>query len=527
VNFDGIWIDMNELSNECNPRGLGQVCELDETCSQPNGCCTICSTPEPENQYDFPPFVPHVFYPALGAKSIAPSSMHAGDILDYNAHSLYGLMESIATRKALLALKPNNRPFILSRSTFPGSGVHTAHWTGDNAATWDDLSASIITMNNMALFGIPMIGADICGFSGTTTEELCTRWIEVGAFSPFSRDHNADNPPPQELYRWESTTQASIVVLGLRYQLLPHLYTLMYEAHTLGRTVHNALWMHFPHDLTTHTETDGQYMWSGSILFTPVLTEGAVSVTGYFPSDVWYPLLDGYMIDTSDGGRFVDLETPLLSTNVHLRGGHVIPMQQSAMTTAEVHASPFRLVVATPRFGNSVAGILYLDDGVQNELTEYSMVAYNSDTFGSLTSTVVSSSYSLPTAVLSSIEIWGGVHDAEIYCSAILTLADGGVVVKASASEMVPMNGFNKAVFTFNTEKSSVNIVSSYTVTYSCSDTKEKSSSDDDESGWDALPLYGQALIIVVCCLAGVGLLGGAYVAYSRSKKDNLGTALI
>jgi hypothetical protein len=72
-----------------------------------------------------------------------------------------------------------------------------------------------------------------------------------------------------------------------------------------------------------------------------------------------------------------------------------------------------------------------------------------------------------------------------------------------------------------------VNIVSSYTVTYSCSDTKEKSSSDDDESGWDALPLYGQALIIVVCCLAGVGLLGGAYVAYSRSKKDNLGTALI
>jgi alpha-D-xyloside xylohydrolase len=527
VDYDGVWIDMNEVSNFCNPQGDGQVCTEDPTCSQPDGCCVICTTVNSTNKYDYPPFIPNIYYNSLGEKTLAQSSYHASGDVEFNAHSLYGMMESIATRKALLALKPNNRPFILSRSTFPGSGVHTAHWTGDNAATWDDLSASIITMNNMALFGIPMIGADICGFIGATTEELCTRWIEVGAFSPFSRDHNEYDAPPQELYRWESTTQASIIVLGLRYQLLPHLYTLMYEAHTLGRTVHNALWMHFPHDLTTHTETDGQYMWSGSILFTPVLTEGAVSVTGYFPAEVWYPLLDGDMIDASDGGRFVDLETPLLSTNVHLRGGHVIPMQQSAMTTAEVHASPFRLVVASPKLGNTVAGRLYLDDGTQNELTEYSIVNYHSDLYGSLTSTVVASSYSLSTAVLSSIEIWGGVDDSDVYCSATLTLTDSGVVVKPSSSVMEPVNGFNKVVITFDTKKSAVNIVSNYTVAYSCSDSKEKSSSDDDESGWDSLPLYGQALIIVGCCLVAVGLLGGSYLVHSRRKEESLDHPLL
>ena len=37
----------------------------------------------------------------------------------YNAHNLYGFMESIATRNALEALQ-QRRSFVLSRSTFPG-----------------------------------------------------------------------------------------------------------------------------------------------------------------------------------------------------------------------------------------------------------------------------------------------------------------------------------------------------------------------------------------------------------------------
>lgn len=186
IAYDGVWIDMNEASNFCNDDGAGQVCvnSADGGCpsegASQTACCLVCSTPEPANALDFPPYNIHnVNGGLISQKAIAASATHYGGVTEYDAHNLFGLTEAILTNEALREIR-GKRSFTLTRSSFPSSGAHTAKWSGDNQASWDDLKSSIITAIDFSMFGVPMVGSDICGFLDDTTEELCARWIEVG-----------------------------------------------------------------------------------------------------------------------------------------------------------------------------------------------------------------------------------------------------------------------------------------------------------------------------------------------------------
>ncbi|KAJ6772011.1 ALPHA-GLUCOSIDASE [Salix koriyanagi] len=204
VPVDGLWIDMNEASNFCS--GLCKI-PKDKQCPSGTGpgwvCCLDCKNIT-ETRWDDPPYKINAsgLQVPIGYKTIATSAVHYNGVLEYDAHSIYGFSQAIATHKALQDVE-GKRPFILSRSTYVGSGKYAAHWTGDNQGTWEDLKYSISTMINFGIFGVPMVGSDICGFYPAPTEELCNRWIEVGAFYPFSRDHANYYSPRQELYQWE------------------------------------------------------------------------------------------------------------------------------------------------------------------------------------------------------------------------------------------------------------------------------------------------------------------------------------
>jgi alpha-glucosidase (family GH31 glycosyl hydrolase) len=52
----------------------------------------------------------------------------------FDVHNLYGYMQSIPTYAAVEINANRTRPFVVSRSTFLGSGKYGGHWTGDNHA---------------------------------------------------------------------------------------------------------------------------------------------------------------------------------------------------------------------------------------------------------------------------------------------------------------------------------------------------------------------------------------------------------
>ena len=54
-------------------------------------------------------------------------------------HNVYGMENSRATFDGMLALRPQMRPFVLTRASYAGGQRYAATWTGDNSATWNHL----------------------------------------------------------------------------------------------------------------------------------------------------------------------------------------------------------------------------------------------------------------------------------------------------------------------------------------------------------------------------------------------------
>ena len=68
------------------------------------------------------------------------------------------------------------RPFVLSRSNFPGMSKFGTHWMGDNWSTVEYMAMSVDGVYSYNLFGFPFMGSDICGFDGDAPPDLCARW---------------------------------------------------------------------------------------------------------------------------------------------------------------------------------------------------------------------------------------------------------------------------------------------------------------------------------------------------------------
>jgi len=238
-------------------------------------------------------------------------------------HNVYGMQMARATREGVSALRPEQRPFVLSRSGYTGIQRYAAVWTGDNESSWEHLRLSISMALNLGLSGVPFVGPDIGGFFGAPSGELFARWIQAAALFPLCRIHTAADTPSQE--PWSFGPQVEAITrraIELRYRLLPALYTAFWQASQAGAPIARPMLFDFQDDPQTYA-LDDQFMIGDSLLVAPVLAEGERARALYLPQGQgWVNYWTGQF---HEGGQTLPVEAPLDCLPLFVKAGSVLP----------------------------------------------------------------------------------------------------------------------------------------------------------------------------------------------------------
>lgn len=216
-----------------------------------------------------------------------------------------------ASYEAQVAHQPNRRPFVLTRSATVGMQRYAQTWSGDNRTSWESLRYNIPMGLGMGLSGMPNIGHDVGGFYGEVpTPELFVRWVQNGIFHPRFTIHswNIGDVGATEPWMYPEVLPLIREAIDLRYQMIPYVYALMWEASQRGCPIIRPMVYEFPSDPNCITESF-DFMLGSHLLIPSVVEEGAVTRSVYLPMDnQWYdPALNQWF----EGGQVVTLDAPL------------------------------------------------------------------------------------------------------------------------------------------------------------------------------------------------------------------------
>jgi alpha-glucosidase len=303
-------------------------------------------------------------------------------------HNVYGMENSRATFDGQLTLKPDTRPFVLTRATYAGGQRYAATWTGDNSSTWNHLRQTTPQLINLGLSGFGLAGADVGGFAGSPQPELLTKWLEIAAFHPIDRDHTSTGTYPQE--PWENGTTEDLNLrrhfIEERYRLMSYIYTTAEEMSSNGMPIMRPLFLEFPNstkdghpiDLATNNE----FLLGPDLLIAPSpYPDELDDYPAALPPGGWYNYWTGERLKTGvemgrvgndnvpDSDLLITLHPSVDTLPVFARAGSIVPIQPLVQSTEEKPQGPLTLRVypptRTPMAGDAPCeGSLYLDDGI-------------------------------------------------------------------------------------------------------------------------------------------------------------------
>ncbi|MDT3396733.1 glycoside hydrolase family 31 protein [Streptomyces sp. B1866] len=296
-----------------------------------------------------------VSFAPFGDPTLPHSARHAlegrgGDHRE--AHNVYALGMARAAYEGLRALRPDERPFLFSRSGWAGLQRYGGTWSGDVATGWPGLRASLSLALGLGLCGIPYSGPDIGGFTGRPSPELYLRWFQLAAYLPLFRTHSATTAGHREPWAFGAEVlRHAAAAMRERQRLLPYFVTLARLAWRTGAPYARPLWWRWPQDRALR-DCEDAFLLGDALLVAPVLAEGARRRSVRLPRGLWYDTATGR---PHRGPGSVVLDAPLSRVPVLARAGAVLPVAGED--------GGVELEVWAPAPGRTGGGVLVEDPG--------------------------------------------------------------------------------------------------------------------------------------------------------------------
>ncbi len=277
--------------------------------------------------------------------------------------SLHNLFPIAYARAPFLKFQQYNgfRGMNHTREGYAGIQRYPFIFAGDWPSEWQYFAPVIRGGINISLSGIGAWTHCMGGFEHIADPELYIRWCQFGMFSPIAMLFGMEHPNYKEPWNYgEEALQIFTRYDKLRYRMIPYIYSGYYQMYKTGAPLMQALVLQYPNDPNTYT-IDDQYFFGRDLLVCPVTVKGAKTRTLYLPKGDWYDYWSGKKIE---GGRYINVVTPLENMPVFARAGAIIPLQPDMNNEGEKPLNPLTLDI----YPSSCSAFdLYEDDGLTLE----------------------------------------------------------------------------------------------------------------------------------------------------------------
>lgn len=261
--------------------------------------------------------------------------------------------------------RDGKRALILSRYSGIGSHRYPIGFSGDSIISWESLDFQPYFTANASNAGYGWWSHDIGGHMlGSKNDELATRWLQFGVFSPILRLHSSGSIfNGKEPWNYNNTAQKIMErFLRLRHQLLPYLYTMNNRCSTEGIPLIQPMYYQYPETAEAY-RVKNQYYFGSELIAIPI-TRAMDPVIGCAKSRVWLP--EGTYIDfftgmIYGGNRWMELYRGLETIPVLAKAGSIVPLNGEEYVGNDL--SNLKVMEIRIYAGDDGSFVLYEDDG--------------------------------------------------------------------------------------------------------------------------------------------------------------------